>query len=118
MRRSLVVLSLFLVLMTFGLTALAQQGQTTYVVQRGDNLTRLAERFHTTIAAIVAANGIANPNLILVGQILIIPGDSTVTPSATTPASEPSLLVDPSQYFATHQPVYTPLTEDAPGGVY
>lgn len=48
-------------------------GQTTYVVKPGDTLYKIAARYGVTVSAIVAANNIANPNLILVGQVLIIP---------------------------------------------
>lgn len=43
-----------------------------YAVQRGDNLTKIAKKFHTTVKALVEANNIANPNLIYVGQVLTI----------------------------------------------
>lgn len=57
-------------------------GTTTYVVVSGDNLSRIAQRFGTTVAAIVAANNIANPSLIYAGQVLVIPvGGSTPAPS-------------------------------------
>ncbi len=44
-----------------------------YVVQPGDTLYTIAQRFETTVEAIVAANDIADPSLIRVGQKLIIP---------------------------------------------
>jgi len=44
-----------------------------YVVQRGDNLTRLSRRFGVSLSRLIAANGIRNPNYIFVGQVLIIP---------------------------------------------
>ncbi len=44
-----------------------------YEVQPGDTLYRIAERFGTTVEAIVAANGIEDPSRIDVGQKLIIP---------------------------------------------
>lgn len=44
-----------------------------YVVQPGDTLYKIAQRFDTTVEAIVAANNIANPGLINIGQKLIIP---------------------------------------------
>ncbi|MEP7357265.1 MAG: LysM domain-containing protein, partial [Anaerolineales bacterium] len=47
---------------------------TTYIVQRGDTLFSIAVRFGVTVSALSAANGIANPNLIFVGQALTIPG--------------------------------------------
>jgi len=37
--------------------AVAQTGGTTYTVQPGDNLFRIALKFNTTVAAIQAANG-------------------------------------------------------------
>ncbi|MHB8625399.1 MAG: LysM peptidoglycan-binding domain-containing protein [Aggregatilineales bacterium] len=46
----------------------------TYVVKTGDNLFRISLRFNITLAALMNANGIVNPNLIYVGQQLIIPG--------------------------------------------
>ncbi len=44
-----------------------------YIVQPCDNLTKIACRFCTTVWAIVQANCIKNPDLIYVGQRLIIP---------------------------------------------
>jgi len=46
----------------------------TYVVQRGDNLYRIALRYGTTVQAIMNANGLRNANFIWVGQRLRIPG--------------------------------------------
>jgi murein DD-endopeptidase MepM/ murein hydrolase activator NlpD len=42
----------------------------TYTVVKGDNLTRIASRNGTTVAELVRINGIKNPNLIKVGQVL------------------------------------------------
>ncbi|MGD8517615.1 MAG: LysM peptidoglycan-binding domain-containing M23 family metallopeptidase [Anaerolineae bacterium] len=44
-----------------------------YTVQAGDTLYAIAERFGSTVEAIVAANDIADPRLIGVGQRLYIP---------------------------------------------
>jgi LysM repeat protein len=52
-----------------------------YTVRPGDNLFRIALRFGTTIQAIVQANGIINPRLIRVGQVLWIPSPSGGTPT-------------------------------------
>jgi nucleoid-associated protein YgaU len=46
--------------------------QTTYVVQQGDTLNEIAQRFGTTAEAIKAANGLTS-DTINVGQVLIIP---------------------------------------------
>ena len=53
----------------------------TYEVQPGDTVFSIARRFGTTVEAIVAANGLADPSEIGVGQVLIIPGASTSTPT-------------------------------------
>jgi LysM repeat protein len=68
---------------------------TIYVLQTGDNLTRLSARFGTTIPAILAANKIANPSLIFVGQSLIIPTaapkpDVVESPAAPAPTANTS----------------------------
>jgi murein DD-endopeptidase MepM/ murein hydrolase activator NlpD len=44
-----------------------------YVVQPGDTLFQIAERFGSTVEAIATANDLVNPSLINVGQKLIIP---------------------------------------------
>ena len=62
-------------------------GETTvYVVQRGDTLSAIASRFGTTVQAIASLNGIANPNLIYVGQQLTISG-SAPQPDTGTPTN-------------------------------
>lgn len=48
----------------------------TYVVQRGDFLRKIAQEFQVSIAQIVELNGLDNPNLIDVGQVLLIPPPS------------------------------------------
>jgi len=51
-------------------------GEGFYIVQEGDTLSALALRFGTTVSALAEANGIADPDLIYVGQGLVIPGSS------------------------------------------
>ncbi len=60
-------------------------GNQTYTVQTGDNLFRISLRFGLTIQELAAANGIANPNIIHVGQVLVIPAGGTTPPPTTTP---------------------------------
>jgi murein DD-endopeptidase MepM/ murein hydrolase activator NlpD len=50
-----------------------------HIVQPGETLTRIAWRYGTTISAIVEANQLADPSLILVGQRLAIPGPAEST---------------------------------------
>jgi LysM repeat protein len=46
----------------------------TYVVRPGDTLSRIAQRFGTTTAALARLNGIANPSTIYAGQVLRLAG--------------------------------------------
>lgn len=55
-----------------------------YIVQPGDTLFIIAQKFNTTVDAIARANNITNINVIYVGQILIIP-TGTVPPTPTPP---------------------------------
>ncbi len=61
----------------------------TYTVQPGDTLSKIAQRFDTTVAAIAQANGLANINLIYVGQQLIVPNGGGSTPPTIPPTSNP-----------------------------
>ena len=51
----------------------ATGGQQEYVVQEGDTLGGIAEQFGVTVDAIVQANSITDPDLIVPGETLIIP---------------------------------------------
>ncbi|HIR08587.1 MAG TPA: LysM peptidoglycan-binding domain-containing protein, partial [Candidatus Pullichristensenella stercoripullorum] len=53
-------------------------GTTTYTVQRGDTLSEIAERFGTTVSALVMANNIADRDRIYPGQVLVIPAGGCV----------------------------------------
>ena len=44
-----------------------------HVVAAGENLFRISLRYGVTLDALMRANGITNPNLIYVGQVLRIP---------------------------------------------
>lgn len=62
-----------------------------YVIQTGDTLLAIASRFGTTVQAILDANPqITNPNLIIVGQVIIIPGGTTPSPPPPPPPPTPS----------------------------
>ena len=47
--------------------------QKTYKVVKGDNLTKIAKKYGTTVDVLVKLNGIKNKNLITVGQIIKLP---------------------------------------------
>lgn len=56
----------------------------TYIVQRGNTLSQIAARYGTTVENIVKLNNIQNPNLIYVGQELIIPNVNKQTSTVQT----------------------------------
>jgi LysM repeat protein len=58
-----------------------------HVVQRGENLFRIALRYGMTTGALAAANGIANPNHVYVGQRLVIPGRGSASAQPTQPVA-------------------------------
>jgi LysM repeat protein len=60
-----------------------------YVVQRGDTLTSIAKRFRLSIAALVAANHLANPDKVLAGQRLALPRPPPKPVPSTTVVAPP-----------------------------
>lgn len=71
-----------------GLTLLpgiaAAQGSV--VVQAGDTLSTIAQRHGTSVSALVAANGLASPDLVYAGQRLQLPGTGGA-PASAPPAA-------------------------------
>ena len=72
MKKSRILFGLTIMLLAMLLVA-GSFADTTYTVKPGDTLYSIARSFNTTVPAIVAANNISNPNVIYVGQVLIIP---------------------------------------------
>ena len=48
---------------------------TTYTVARGDTLSKISKKHNVSMSSIISANNITNPNLLRVGQTLIIPSN-------------------------------------------
>ncbi len=98
-RQFMIALVALAVLLTTPMLVAAQGGQTTHTVQAGENLTRIALKYGTTVQAIVQANNITNPNLVFVGQVLIIPGagiSPTLQPTGTVIAPTPQPTTAPA----------------------
>lgn len=67
-------------------------GSTTYVVRKGDTLTKIAHRFHVSVLQLMQENQLKNKNKLRVGQVLAIPqGGSSTAPSSD--AVEPYRVV-------------------------
>jgi LysM repeat protein len=60
------------------------QTQRVHIVQPGETLQIIAGYYGTTWRAIASANNIPNPNLIYVGQRLVIPTPGVVVPPTST----------------------------------
>ncbi|MEW6578482.1 MAG: LysM peptidoglycan-binding domain-containing protein [Chloroflexota bacterium] len=108
-RQFMIALVALAVLLTTPMLVAAQGGQTTHTVQVGENLTRIALKYGTTVQAIVQANNITNPNLVFVGQVLIIPG-ADITPTlqptgtVTPPTPQPTTAPTPTETVHVVQP--------------
>lgn len=83
----------------------------TYYVRRGDNLSRIAKRYHVSEDAIVAANGLRNKNRLSVGQKLLVP-----VPSLVAAASKPAPAPTPKP-VSRPTPAPPPIVPGAPAGV-
>jgi len=78
-------LSIFLLVIILATTVSPVAAQdTTYVVQQGDTLLKIAVKFGTSVAALKLTNGLIS-DLIFAGQTLKIP--TTTTPVAATPSA-------------------------------
>ncbi len=80
----------------------AASGATTYTVVAGDTLGAIAARFGTTVAALASLNHIADPNVIFVGERLVVggsssssgrPGGGTPTPGGESAAAAEAVRV-------------------------
>ncbi len=89
-----------------------------HVVQFGDTLSQIAERYGTTVEAIVQANQISNVDVLVVGQTLVIPlgiqgtgssfkiiPDSELVygPSVQGFSTEAAMQILPDNYLASYQ---------------
>ncbi len=69
-------------------------GPATHVVQPGETLSQIAQRYGVAMSEIMAANNITNPNLIKPGQELVIPG---ITQAEAEAASRTVHVVQPGE---------------------
>jgi murein DD-endopeptidase MepM/ murein hydrolase activator NlpD len=84
MFRRLLLLVLVINLAFSGQSVSAQSSGPVYIVQSGDTLYSISARFNISINDLMQANNITDPNLLAVGQQLIIPGLPGVTGTLDT----------------------------------
>lgn len=56
-----------------GFTAKGSEGELSYTVKRGDRLGDIAHKYSVSVSILISLNDITNPNLIRIGDTLVIP---------------------------------------------
>ena len=83
-----------------------------YTVQAGDTMGAIAQAYGISIGDLMAANGLTDPNMLHVGQTLVIPVDSPPTPTSG-PSAE--AVLEPSPTAASFPtPPHTPTPSGPP----
>ncbi len=83
-----------------------------HIVQPGDTLSRIAQQYGTSLAALIAENNLANPDIIEVGQIIRLPSMPTAMSPSTLLIADGLFVRGPYssgfdvQTFITQQPGY------------
>lgn len=87
----------------------------TYTVQAGDTLSAIAQEHNVSLEALTAANSLVDPDVLQIGQVLIIPrDDGTVAPNpALTTTSIPDTSTEEGRVMSlpTMTPSGPPLVE-------
>lgn len=113
-RRCLIMFALILVAMAFNVYAQEDSAEKSlesessaapaafdiYIVQRGDSLYAIAQRFNTTIEALTTSNSISGDDRILAGQALLVPAGG-VKPVALYEVQPGDTLFSISKQFNT-----------------
>lgn len=76
MSKHLIIVTLTLIILSTSAITFAQTN-TTHTVSSGETLATIAQKYNVDWYALANLNGIVNPNLIYVGQVLIIPTEGT-----------------------------------------
>jgi LysM repeat protein len=80
---------------TTGQAHAATTGQHSYTIASGDTLSGIGSEFGVSVATLVAANNIADPNLIYAGETIVIPGGgSTSTHSSGSLSGSYQNMID------------------------
>ena len=77
----------------------------TYTVQSGDTLSSIASKFGTSYQALAGLNGISNPNLIYVGQVLRVNGSASAGSVYYTVRVGDNLSSIASRYGTSYQSI-------------
>src|SRR3954469_8807630 len=81
---------------------------TTYRIQTGDTLSLIASRYHTTIGTLMRLNNLANPQLVVIGQTLLVPPQNSTPPASASATPDVLSTPAPSLPDATAEATATP----------
>ena len=74
-----------------------------HTVRAGETLSSIATRYGTSVTALAKRNGIANPNLVVVGTKLAVPGARRAAlPAAPAPAASSSIEASLTNHAVSH----------------
>ncbi len=82
----------------------AQPPADTYVVQAGDTLSLIAQAFGVELVDLMTTNGLTDPNLVEVGQVLTVPILAPTPTLTPTPTMTPTPLPGPAALPAGIEP--------------
>ena len=77
----------------------------TYTVQSGDTLSSIASKFGTSYQTLASLNGISNPNLIYIGQVLQVTGSASTSSVYYTVRTGDNLSSIASRYGTSYQSI-------------
>lgn len=87
-RRSLLGGATATIALAFSSSIASAEEPNEHIVQPGETLYRIAQSIGSTVSALAQANDLENPNMLSVGQRLILPTSSPTTPA---PAATPTV---------------------------
>ncbi|WP_152049047.1 LysM peptidoglycan-binding domain-containing protein [Aureimonas psammosilenae] len=90
----------------------------TYTVQSGDTLSSIAAKFGTNYQTLASLNGISNPNLIYVGQVLRVNGSASAGSIYYTVRVGDNLSAIASRYGTSYQSIAALNDLDNPNLIY
>lgn len=77
----------------------------TYTVKSGDTLSSIASKFGTSYQALASLNGISNPNIIYIGQVLRVNGSASTSSVYYTVRVGDNLSAIASRYGTSYQSI-------------
>ncbi len=95
-----------------------RSGPTTYTIQWGDWLSKIARQFGVTNQAILAANPDLNPNLLVPGQVITIPVASGIVAPTSITSSNPTLTPSTNRTPTPHAAATTTPGSSAGAGPF